>query len=70
MESASGPDIEPQLTELGQSHPYRRIATLERILDVDRDWILHGSAVPGQSLISTRTTDRRCSAKRNRTNGV
>ena len=31
--------------ELGQSHPYRRIATLERILNVNRDWILHGPGV-------------------------
>ena len=28
--------------ELGQSHPYRRLATLERVLNIDRDWLLHG----------------------------
>jgi transcriptional regulator with XRE-family HTH domain len=30
--------------ELGRSHPYRRFAALERILKVDRDWLLRGNA--------------------------
>jgi transcriptional regulator with XRE-family HTH domain len=32
-----------QAWELGKSHPYRRIVTLERVLEVDRDWLLHGN---------------------------
>jgi len=28
--------------ELGQSHPYRRLAALERVLNIDRDWLLQG----------------------------
>ena len=30
--------------ELGRSHPYRRLAALERVLKVDRDWLLRGHA--------------------------
>ena len=30
--------------ELGRSHPYRRLAALERVLKVDRDWLLRGNA--------------------------
>jgi transcriptional regulator with XRE-family HTH domain len=30
--------------ELGRSHPYRRLAALERVLNVDRDWLLRGNA--------------------------
>jgi transcriptional regulator with XRE-family HTH domain len=32
-----------QAWELGQSHPYRRLAALERVLDVDRDSLLGGN---------------------------
>jgi HTH-type transcriptional regulator, cell division transcriptional repressor len=35
--------------ELGRSHPYRRLAALERVLKVNRDWLLRGNA-PGHAV--------------------
>ena len=46
-----------QAWELGQSHPYRRLAALERVLDVDRDLLLHGERLGHASRATVEIDD-------------